>query len=87
MNRHDTIASINEQLEQADDETVEAVADYVRSVTAAAPALRPLSERERRLLAQSREDFKNGEVLTLEDSIARTDALFAKYRAAKPTEP
>lgn len=84
MTRTETIASITSKLAEADDETVQAIADFVQSMT---PPLqvRPLSERERGLLEQSGRDFENGDTLTMEESIARTDALFARHRAAEPS--
>lgn len=83
MTRHDAIAAINARLADADDETVEAVAEFVRSLDEPRP-VRPLSERERSLLEQSRADFKAGRTYTMEESRARTDAMLAKYRTPKP---
>ena len=85
MNRAEAIATINAQLADADDETVEAVAEFVKSLSEARPP-RQLSERERGLLEQSRRDFENGDTLTLEESRARTDALFAWYRKARAAQ-
>ena len=88
MTRTEAIATITARLADADDETVKSVADFVQSLVqpvTASPPLRPLSAREHSLLEQAKEDFKAGRTYTLEESKARTDALFARYRAAKPT--
>lgn len=84
MTRHEAIATINSKLADADDETVQAVADIVESMTAPAQ-VRPLSERELALLEQAKEDFRLGRTDTLEDFKARTDAMLARYRVAKTT--
>ncbi len=81
MDRTEAIAAINAKLAEADDETVEAVAEYVKSVTEARIG-RPLSSRERGLLEQSRRDFDKGDTLTLEEFKKRTDAMFARHRVA-----
>lgn len=83
MDRTEAIAAINAKLAEADDDTVEAVAEYVKSVTEAR-AGRSLSDRERALLDQSRRDFDNGDTLTLEEFKKRTDAMFARHRATGP---
>lgn len=82
MNRAEAIATINAQLAKADDETVEAVAEYVHSLSEARP-LRELSERERGLLEQSRRDFAEGRTHTMEEFMQRTDALLARHRKGK----
>ncbi len=81
MNRHDAIATINAKLADADDETVESVAEFVQALSGR--RMRPLSEREKALLEQSREDFKAGRTLSMEEFMAQTDAMFARHRAAK----
>ena len=60
------------------------MAEFVHSMTAPASAVRPLSAREYSLLEQSREDFKAGRTVTMDEFMASTDAMFARYRAAKP---
>ena len=84
MNRAEAIATINAQLADADDATVEAVAGYVKNVIEN-QTIRPLSKRERGLLEQSRRDFENGDTLTLDEFMARTDALIARHRKTKAT--
>ena len=81
MNRIAAIATINARLADADDDTVKSVADFVEAVTAG-PRLRELSARERQLLEQAKEDFKEGRTLTMDDFMARTDAVLARHRAA-----
>ena len=83
MNRAEAIATINAQLADADDETVEAVAGYINTWNEGR-IVRPLSERERGLLEQSKADFAAGDTLTLDEFMARTDALFARHRATEP---
>ena len=85
MSRHEAIATINAALAKADDETVEAVAEFVQSLSEARP-VRPLSERERGLLEQSRRDFAEGRTHTMEEFMARTDALIARHRKTKAAE-
>lgn len=82
MSRHEAIATINAALAKSDDETVEAVAEFVRSLSEARP-LRELSERERGLLEQSRRDFAEGRTHTMEEFMERTDAMLDRYRTAK----
>ncbi len=84
MTRHEAIATITSKLAGADDETVQAVADFVQSMTGPVQ-VRSLSDRELALLEQAKEDFRLGRTDTLEDFKARTDAMLARHRAAKPT--
>lgn len=46
--------------------------------------MRQLSDREIQLVVQSKADFAEGRTVTLEQSRARTDALFARHRANNP---
>jgi hypothetical protein len=81
MTRSDILSGIQTDLEALDEDALADAAHYVR--TLAAPPLRPLSERERDLLAQSRADFAAGRTLTLGQVRKSTDALFARYRSAQ----
>lgn len=84
MSKFEVIATITAQLADADDETVEAVAAFVRSLTAA--PVRPLSPREQNLLAQSRADFEAGRTLTMDEFMASTDAMLSRHRQQKQGE-
>jgi hypothetical protein len=59
------------------------VADVAAPMVPMGKPLRPLSTRERELLAASRRDFAEGRTLTMEEWRASTDAAFARYRAAE----
>ncbi len=85
MSRHEAIATINARLAEADDETVEAVAEFLRSISGLRP-LRQLSDRERGLLEQSRRDFAEGRTHTMDEFMARTDALLARHRKGEAAE-
>lgn len=65
----------------ADDDTLERAADVFRAGLGSVLA-RPLSEREKGLLEQSKADFAAGRTVTLEELRARSDALFARHRVA-----
>lgn len=84
MTRTEAIATITRTLASFDDERVLAVARIVASMDGPlAKPIRALSEREAALLAQSKADFAAGRTVTLEQSRARTDALFAQFEAAQ----
>ena len=80
MSRALSIAAIVEGLSSCDDEEVEAVAGLMRSMRGEAMA-RAMTADERARLDEAREDFRHGRTVSLEDCIARTDALFARYAA------
>jgi hypothetical protein len=84
MTRTEAIASITRKLASFDDERVQAVAEIVAEMDApTAKPFRALSNREAALLEQSKADFAEGRTVTLEESRARTDALFARFEAAQ----
>jgi hypothetical protein len=84
MTRAQAIATITRTLETFDDESVQVVAEIVSEMdTAPATPIRALSAREQSLLVQSKADFTAGRTVTLDESRARTDALFARFAAAQ----
>ena len=82
MTRAEAIAIIEKGLAEADDDTLERAADVFREAGIGSVLGRPLSDREKALLEQSKADFAAGRTVTLEESRARSDALFARHRAA-----
>jgi hypothetical protein len=76
MTRTEAIATIARKLATFDDERVQAVADIVEDMDVVPETpLRPLSEREAGLLAQSRADFAAGRSYSMDEVIAHTDAV------------
>ena len=83
MTRAQAIAIITSKLAVFDDERVESLAEIAQGMDTA--SLRPLSDREKSLLEQSREDFKNGRTYSHDEVIDYVDARLAvlgvpKYR-------
>ena len=76
MTRTEAIATITRKLATFDDERVQAVAEIVDDMDElpAAP-LRPLSDREAGLLAQSKADFAAGRSYSMDEVIAHTKAV------------
>jgi hypothetical protein len=60
------------------------VADACPAMVPMGAPLRPLSARERDLLVAAQRDFAEGRSLTMEQSRARTDALFARLMPQEP---
>ena len=88
MTRAQSIATINAQLASLDDERLQAVADLVEEFAAEHGAAEPfvmreLTPRERALIEQSKEDFKAGRTMSIDEARARTDAFLAERRAAR----
>jgi hypothetical protein len=81
MTKHEALAIIEASLPALDAGQAMALADVAQSMTR---PRRSLSDREKHLLLQSHADFADGRTVTLEQSRARTDALFARFRAANP---
>jgi hypothetical protein len=83
MTRAEALNTIAAKLAVLDDDRVQAVAELIADFAApSAHELRVLSDREHALLAQARQDFASGRTVTLSESRARTDALFAQYEAS-----
>ena len=79
MSKIDFIHRINSELENLDEDQLAAVADFVGAMTANALP-RPLTAREAALIRQSKEDFRQGRTLTLDEARARTDAFLRRRR-------
>ena len=80
MTRMQTIELITAKLATLDDERLQAVAQMISSLDEEESVLpRELTPRELALIEQSREDFKAGRTLTLEEARARTDEFLAKH--------
>jgi hypothetical protein len=87
MTRTEAIARINAQLSSLDDERVLAVADIVEDIAATDDQLRPLTPRELALIEQSREDFKAGRTLTIDEARALSDQFIDSLRQKYPNAP
>ena len=78
MNRNEAIATITEHLSSLDDDGVQAVADLVTSMAATDSVLpRDLTPRELALIEQSKEDFKAGRTVFLDDYKAEMEIFWA----------
>ncbi len=78
MTRHQTIAAITARLETLDDRQIETIAEFVQSiVTTDSDELRELTPRELALIDQSKEDFRTGRTLSVEDAKASIDEALA----------
>ena len=83
MTRTEAIAVINAKLASLDDEAVKTVAEFVEEVATSDELPRALTAEELALVEQSKEDFKAGRTLTLDEAMARTDAFLAARRASR----
>ena len=83
MTRAQTIERIAAKLANANDEHVRAVAEYLEAVEQPVAPLRELTPRELELIEQSKEDFRTGRTLSLDEAEARTTAFLAARRAAR----
>jgi hypothetical protein len=85
-----TIEQIIAKLATLDDERLQAVAEIVQSMQddgledSVLP--RELTDEELALIEQSREDFRQGGTLTLDEAMARTDAFLAERRRKSAAE-
>jgi hypothetical protein len=78
MTRTEAIATITRKLASFDDERVRAVAEIVDEMDELpATPVRPLSDREAALLAQSKADFAAGDSYSMDEVIAHTNAILA----------
>lgn len=81
MTRSEAIALINAELAACDDARVLAIAEMVSGGLPEPSGLpRALTARELALIEQSKEDFKAGRTLTIEEARARTNAYLAQRR-------
>ncbi len=83
MTRIEAIAVINAKLASLDDEAVKTVADFVDDVATSDELPRALTPEELALIARSKEDFKAGRTLSIDQAMARTDAFLAERRATR----
>ena len=84
MTRTEAIAIIEKSLPTADERTLAAAAALFQSALHGASVVpRPLSARERALLAQSKADFAAGRAYSLEESIASLDERLAPLGVPK----
>lgn len=80
MTRAEAIAIIEKGLAEADDDTLERAADVFREAGIGSVLGRPLSDREKALIEQSKADFVAGRWLTQDQLDAKLDALFERHR-------
>jgi hypothetical protein len=86
MIRDEAIAIIQRRLEVADDATVRALAEQLTATSepaAGSDVLRPLTARELALIEQSREDFRQGRTMTLDEVRQSLDEAMARRRALR----
>lgn len=83
MTRTEAIAVINAKLASLDDEAVKTVAEFVEDVATSDELPRALTAEELALIERSKEDFKTGRTLSLDEAMARTDAFLAARRASR----
>jgi hypothetical protein len=81
MTQTETIDVISQRLAGLDDRRLKEVADMIEAMSVPDATRRSLSDRETKLLIAACADFANGRTVTIDESRARTDALFARYEA------
>lgn len=87
MTRMQTIEQITAKLASLDDERLQAVAEMIEAMDGEESVLpRELTPHELALVEQSREDFKTGRTLTLDEAEARTEAFLAERRRRRAAE-
>ncbi len=87
MTRSEAMAIINAKLADLDDEAVATVADIVTDIDAAGTLPRPLSARERALVEQSKADFREGRIYSMDEAKVRSDAFLEALRSKYPLAP
>ena len=86
MTRTEAITIIEQALPSADEQTLAAAAALFQAAAPGVSVLpRPLSDRERSLLAQSKADFAAGRFYSLEESIGMLDERLAPLGVPKST--
>ena len=78
MTRTEAMTQIAERLQALDDDSVQAVVDFVSAMPAADDLLRALTPRELELIEQSKEDFRLGRTYTLDEMDAYLDQAAAR---------
>ena len=82
MTRAQALAIINAKLASLDDEHVMTVAEIVESMEAADELPRELTDHERTLVEQAKEDFRAGRSFSLDEARTLTDQFLAKRGVA-----
>jgi len=82
MTRAQALAIINAKLASLDDEHVMTVAEIVDSIDAADELPRALTDHERTLVEQAKEDFRAGRSFSLDEARTLTDQFLAKRGVA-----
>lgn len=67
MTRTEAIEQITSQLSALDDERLMTIASIVAQLAGSDDLARELTARELQLIAQSKQDFRDGHILTLEE--------------------
>lgn len=87
MTRRQTIEQITAKLATLDDERLQAVAEMLEVLDLEESVLpRELTDKELALIEKSKEDFRQGRTLSLEEAEARTDAFLAERRRKSAAE-
>ncbi len=81
MTRSEALAIIEAALPALDDARVEKLAEMARALAEPQPVLRKLTAEELALIEQSKEDFRLGRTLTMEEARAGTDAFLKQLEA------
>lgn len=80
MTRLQTIEQITARLAELDDERLQAVADMIDAIDAEESVLpRELTDEELTLIEQSKDDFRLGRTLSLEEAMAEIDSRLEKF--------
>jgi hypothetical protein len=83
MIRTQAIAMIEPALPPLDDASISTVAEIVKDMATGHSLPRQLTARELALIEQSKDDFKHGRPLTIEEARVRSDALLAQRRSLR----
>ena len=88
MTRTEAVARITASLSSLDDKDVQTVAGLVETMVGEPSALpRPLTARELALIEQSKEDFRLGRTVTLDEARTLSDDFMKTLRAKYPNAP
>jgi hypothetical protein len=82
MTRSQALAIITAKLASLDDEHVMTVAEIVQSIDAGDELPRDLTDHERTLIQQAKEDFRAGRSFSLDEARALTDQVLSKRGVA-----
>lgn len=87
MTRAETIAKIHASLAALNDDELEGLAAHIDWIASDDDEfIRELTDEELALIEQSKEDFRLGRTLTLEECEARTDAFLAALEQGRAAE-